>query len=146
MKKTKSRLFTGFGVVLLLILGFAIFMYFNFYTVVVSGISMYPTFKDKQRVLVSRAYWLVGPIKDKDVVIIRDDNPDGYIIKRVYRMGGETVDWANVPDSFALSGKDFQVPDGDIYVLGDNRLHSEDSRKFGPVDIGRVLGKVVIRP
>ncbi len=146
MRKSKKRIFTGFGVVLLFVLIFAIFFKVNFQTVVVSGLSMFPTFKDKQRVLVSRAYWLIGPIKDKDVVVIRDPNPDGYIIKRVYKMGGETVDWANIPENWSLTAGDFVVPSGNIFVLGDNKKVSEDSRKFGPVTVDRILGKVVVKP
>lgn len=146
MRKSKKTLFTGFGVALLLVLGFAIFFKMSFRTVVVSGISMEPTFKDKQRVLVSQAYWLIGAIKNKDVVLISDDNEDGYIIKRVYRMAGEVVDWANAPESWPVTSGEFVVPEGQVYVIGDNRPHSEDSRAFGPVDLSRVLGKVVIRP
>lgn len=106
---------------------------------------MLPTLKNNQRVLTSRAYWLVGRIKDKDIVVIRDDGPTGYIIKRVYRMAGEVVDWYNVPDYFDFRKGEFKVPAGYAYVLGDNREVSEDSRKFGPVKMSDIIGKVVIR-
>jgi signal peptidase I len=142
----RKRTVTGFTVLVLFMLAFAIFCYKNFKTVVVSGISMVPTFKDGQRVLVSHAYWLVGPIRRKDIVVLRDSGPTGYIIKRVYRMGGDKVDWENAPESHRLTDPPFVVPDGELYVLGDNRLRSEDSRKFGPVPLGDVLGKVVVRP
>lgn len=132
------------GVVLSLLLICALVFYFNFHRVVVSGHSMEPTFHTGEKVFVSRAYWLVGPIQDKDIVVVQDDNPDGYIIKRVYKMGGETVDWLNVPRSWSLRSGPYVVPKDEIYLLGDNREQSEDSRSFGPRKISTVLGKVLV--
>src|SRR5215469_4653934 len=94
---------TGIGLMLFLLLGCALLFYFNFHRVVVSGRSMEPTFHTGQRVWVSRAYWLVGPIRDKDIVVVSDPNPDGYIIKRVYKMGSEKVDWLNAPRGWSLA-------------------------------------------
>ncbi len=147
MRKSKKRAFTSFGATLLLILAFVIFFQRNFNAVIVSGPSMLPTFHTGQRVWASRAYWLVGDIRKKDIVVLRDPGAStGYIIKRVAFMPGETVDWYNAPRSWTLAQGPFKVPDGCIYVLGDNRAVSEDSRAFGPVELDRVLGKVVIRP
>jgi len=124
----------------------ALVFYFSFHRVVVSGHSMDPTFHTGQKVWVSRAYWLVGPIRDKDIVVVQDPNPDGFIIKRVYKMAGETVDWFNAPKSWQLSNGPYVVPPHNIYLLGDNREVSEDSRSFGPRDVSTILGKVVIWP
>ena len=146
MKKGRKRAFTGFGILLTFVLAFAIFFYFNFKTVQVSGVSMLPTLTDGRKVLVSKAYWLIGPIKKKDIVVIRDDNPSGFIIKRVHYMPGETVDWKWVPDGTKLSGGPYVVPNGQIYVMGDNKPQSDDSRHFGPVNLSDVLGKVVVWP
>jgi signal peptidase I len=146
MRKTKKRAITGFGVLLTLILVFAIFFYLNFKTVQVSGVSMLPTLKDGQRVLVSKAYWLVGPIHKGDIVVIRDETPTGFIIKRIHFMAGEKVDWKWVPDSWQLKDGPMVVPEGQIFVMGDNKPQSEDSRRFGPVPIADVLGKVVVWP
>src|SRR3984957_18213296 len=109
-QKTKKRKVTGFSMSLLAILLIAIVFFFNFKTVVVKGPSMQPTFHTGRRLLVSKAFWLVGPIQDKDVVVVTDPNPDGYIIKRVYKMGGETVDWFNVPKSWSLNDGPYVVP------------------------------------
>ena len=128
-----------------MLLAFAIYFHLTFTTVVVSGESMLPTLTNGQRVLTSRAYWLVGPIRDKDVVVIKDDGPTGYIIKRVYKMAGEIVDWYNVPDNVDFRDGEYKVPLGHVYVLGDNREVSEDSRRFGPVKVDDIIGKVVIR-
>ena len=144
MKKGKKRAVTGFGVFLVVMLIVAIVFYLNFQTIEVSGISMQPTLKDHQRVLVSKAYWLVGPIHDKDIVVLQDPHGPGHIIKRVCWMGGENVDWKWRPNSAPGPDAKYLVPDGSVYLLGDNRDFSEDSRKFGPVEMGKIIGKVVV--
>jgi signal peptidase I len=126
------------------VLALAVFARFNFYTVVVQGPSMEPTFYTGRRLLVSHAWWLVGPLRDNDIVVVTDPNPDGYIIKRVYKMEGEEVDFYNVPRSYNLSQGKYIVPPNCIYLLGDNRPKSDDSRSFGPVDRSKILGKVLI--
>ena len=142
MNKSKPVLITSFGFTLIGVLAVAIFMYFNFTTVVVSGNSMEPTFANRDRVLVTKAYWLVGGIKKKDIVVLRstDGSP---IIKRVYALSGESVDFYNVPDEWKLANGEYHVPENSVYVLGDNREVSEDSRKFGAVEESQIIGKVI---
>lgn len=140
--------FTGFGVALLFILAMAVVFYLNFKTVIVSGPSMEKTFKNGDRLLATRAYWLVGPIRKKDVIVIKSEDGRGYIIKRVCYMPGETVDLWNSPRSeiWSIANGPYVVPQDAYYVLGDNRAVSEDSRSFGPVKKDRVLGKIVMLP
>ena len=38
----------------------------------------------------------------------------------------------------------YKVPKGDLFVMGDNRCNSEDSRVFGPVPIDKVIGKAFL--
>jgi signal peptidase I len=144
MKKGKKRLITGFSVFLLFILAFAIFSYKHVKTVQVSGISMLPTLHDGDRVLVTSAYWLFGTPKTKDIVVIKDSGPTGYIIKRIQYTSGESVpaEWA--PDDWAVTKGPYKVPEGEFYVLGDNRPNSEDSRKFGAVEPSEIIGKVLV--
>lgn len=145
--RLRRRAFTGFGASMIGVLVFAVFFLLNFTTVVVSGPSMLPTFKSGRRLLASKAYWLVGPLKHDDIVVVREADPSagtGYFIKRVYRLAGETVDMVNIPRSWKLSQGEFRVPPGTVYVLGDNREVSSDSREFGPVDLSRIIGKVVV--
>lgn len=131
---------------MLVVLGLSLVFYFNFKTVQVSGVSMLPTLRNGRRVLVSKAYWLVGPLEYKDIVVLRDSGPTGYIIKRVAYMAGDKVDWKDTPDGHRLSSGPFVVPEGQVFVLGDNRPESEDSRRFGPVPVTDVLGKVLVWP
>jgi len=144
MRKGKKRAITGFGVFLTCTLIFAVFFYLNFTTIQVDGISMIPTLKDRQRVLVSRAYWFIGPIHDKDIIVLNDPGGPGHIIKRVMWMPGENVDPDWRPLNAPGPGFDYIVPEGKLYVLGDNRGKSEDSRIFGFVDMKKIIGKVVV--
>lgn len=146
MSRGTKRAFTGFGVVMLVVLAFVVVFFLNVKTIQVSGSSMLNTFKNGDRVFASKAYWMIGPIKKKDIVVIRDDGPTGYIIKRVAYMAGEAVDWKDKPESAPLDGTKFVVPAGHVFVLGDNRNESEDSRKFGPVAMSDILWKVVVWP
>lgn len=142
----RERAITGFGVLLLFVLAFSVFFFLNFKTVIVSGPSMMDALQNGDRLLSSRAYWLIGAIRVKDIVVIRNEDGKGYIIKRVYKMGGEKVPMDLMPEGHRFTDGEYVVPDGSIYVLGDNRPVSEDSRKFGAVPVNRVLGKIVVLP
>lgn len=142
--KNKRKAFTGFGAVLLFALGFAIFFRTYFQTIQVSGESMEPTLRNGQRVLVSHAYSLIGEIRKNDIVVLKGKNPGEFLIKRVHALGGQTVDWLNVPSLWRIDQGKYTVPEGDIYVIGDNYQVSEDSRKYGPFPMSDVIGKVVI--
>lgn len=89
------------------------------------------------------AYWLVGDVKVGDVVVLRDPER-GVYIKRVHAMPGDTVEPYLAPRrGWSLRQGDFVVPPGTIYVLGDNRPASEDSRDLGPIPREELLGKVL---
>lgn len=145
-KSKKQRIvLTGSTAFLLFVLAFVIFVKQNFSTIEVKGESMEPTFHSGDHVLVSRAWWLVGDIKANDIVVIKDPNAEGEnFIKRVYRVGGQTVDFFNMPIEWSLTEGEYVVPAGKFYVLGDNRPVSEDSRTWGPVGLANIVGKVVV--
>jgi len=106
---------------------------------------MEPTFNTGDHVLVSKAYWLVGDIMQNDIIVVRSRDKSGeYYIKRVYKTGGETVDFYNMPANWSITNGEFIVPERQYYVLGDNRPVSEDSRTWGPVQLNEVIGKVIV--
>jgi signal peptidase I len=144
-RSRKAVVYTGFGGFLLFLFVITVFFYYNFKTIEVQGDSMETTLREGQRLLISNAYWLVGPIKDNDIVVIK--NPyegNEVIIKRVYKVAGEVVGLANVPENWDITNGPYTVPKGTIFVLGDNRAVSQDSRHYGPFDIDDVVGKVVV--
>ncbi len=149
---TKSRrpmkkrfLVTGFTLFLVLVLLMAVFFYQNFKTVEVQGPSMEPTLYAGQRLLVSKAYWLVGKVKKSDVVVLRNPNDGEVLIKRVFAMGNEEVNEAKAPENwdYIRNGK-YVVPPDAVYVLGDNYAQSEDSRQLGPFPVDHIIGKVIV--
>lgn len=135
--------------------------------ITVDGSSMSPTYENGDRVLATS---LAGPADQGDVVILVNvlEEP---IIKRVVATEGQTVDFDEdmgelVVDGQPLTGETYHiangityvpdrpgevlefpqtVPEGCVFVLGDNRQNSKDSRfaEVGMVDCRNILGKVV---
>ena len=86
---------------------------------------------------------------------------DEAIVKRVIATGGQTVEIDYVADVVYVDGvaldepyiceadmkgsgcQIYEVPEGQVFVMGDNRNNSTDGRAIGPVDNGYVIGKVV---
>ena len=100
-----------------------------------------------------------------DIVVVPDPLGDGLIVKRVVAVGGDSIgfeDGVLVRNGLPVAEpytRDFLdgvyygpdvVPAGELYLLGDNRFDSEDSRNFGPVPatdvVGRVVGRLFPRP
>ncbi|MCL2486429.1 MAG: signal peptidase I [Oscillospiraceae bacterium] len=141
---------------------------FVFRVVSINGSSMVPTLHDKDRVIMTGKF-LYTP-KDGDVIIIAglaQEDSAKYskpLVKRVIATEGQTVDFtadghvildgAVLEESFDLinnTGDAFDypltVPAGNVFVLGDNRNNSMDSRvkSIGLVTTNHILGKVRLR-
>lgn len=80
-------------------------------------------------------------------------------IKRVIALPGETVEGKDghifvdnrrlvEPYISADAGPGFapqKIPEGDVWVMGDNRGRSSDSRSFGPIDKDKIVGRAILR-
>lgn len=145
----------------------AVVFTFCFRVITVSGTSMVPNYQDGDRILVVNS--LSAPRQGEVVVIVNVlDEP---IIKRVIATEGQTVDFDYTAKTVLVNGQPVDetafglengiteypytsfelmefpqtVPEGCIFVLGDNRAVSEDSRYkiIGMVDRRDILGKAV---
>jgi signal peptidase I len=94
-----------------------------------------------------------------DVIVLRYSDEGWLLPKRVIGLPGERVDIADgkifidglelvesYVDQSARAGQvaSVSLSERQVYVLGDNRNHSSDSRNFGPVSLGDIVGKVVV--
>jgi signal peptidase I len=123
----------------------------------VEGQSMEPNLHTDQRLVVEKvSYRFHGPQRFDIVVLKLPSQGDELLIKRVVGLPGETVEMRDgrvyingepldepFVDVDTRPGRkgEVAVPPLHIYVLGDNRNHSNDSRSFGPVPIENVVGR-----
>lgn len=126
----------------------------------VNGPSMEPTLWTGERLFVSKLSYRFGTPQRGDVVMFKYPlNPSKDYVKRIIAIGGDTIEmrmgrvYINgqlVAEPFVqfpgLSNySPYVVPEGKIFLMGDNRTNSEDSRRFGAVDLSLVRGKAVFR-
>lgn len=134
----------------------------------VDGPSMNETLHDRDTLVVSKLFYTP---KQNDIVVFQspDSGIAGGIVKRVIATAGQTVDidfdnwvvtvdgvaldepYVNFEEGYAMRNYDVEfpitVPEGQIFVMGDNRNHSNDSRgsQIGCVDTRFVFGHVLFR-
>lgn len=124
----------------------------------VDGQSMEPSFHSGNFVIVNRLAYRFGDYHRGDVIVFPSPNSDGEdLIKRVIGLPGERIRISNgqvfVNDRLLSEPYILSAPSGDrreitlsqnsLYVMGDNRNNSSDSRTWGPLDIEKVLGKAI---
>ncbi|WP_066056601.1 signal peptidase I [Robertmurraya korlensis] len=142
---------------------------FLFSPAIVYGESMLPTFQEHDRLLLSK----VSEIQRFDLVVFNAPDSDERYIKRVIGLPGDIVEVKD--DTLYINGKQIEepyledikkdllfdkltgdftleeltgeavVPEGTLFVMGDNRLHSKDSRFFGPIPISSLIGEVKLQ-
>ena len=123
---------------------------------VVHGPSMQPNLHYDQRVMVEKVtYRLMHGPRRGDVVVIDVPGEDEPLIKRVVALPGETVEvrggrvfvdgqLQEEPWTTRQGGPDYRptvMPPLHVFVLGDNRGSSRDSRSFGPVSVDQIVGR-----
>lgn len=111
------------------------FCLFRFVLIIgyVPSASMEPTLKEKSYILGLRIH---GDLEVGDIIIF--EHNDTTMVKRIAAVGGETIE---------VDGKTYNVPEGTVFVLGDNAENSFDSRYWeNPfVDENKIIAKVLKR-
>jgi signal peptidase I len=131
----------------------------------IPSLSMFSTLDEGDRVLVNKLSYHLGDVDRGDVIVFErpehvTDTTIKDLIKRVVALPGETV--AGHDGGVYINGKrlketyldkgtvtsDFpatEIGRGQLWVMGDNRGNSEDSRVFGPIDDDLVVGRAFVR-
>lgn len=124
----------------------------------VSGLSMAPHIASGEIVVINTMAYRVGAPARGDIIAFHHDGPTPEIfIKRVIGLPGDRIaidrgtvivngtplvePYVRFPDE--RSFREVTVPQGSLYVLGDNRADSDDSRFWGFVPENQVLGKAL---
>lgn len=124
----------------------------------VDGFSMNPTLQDGEYILINKlAYKLGEPMRGDIVVFVFPMNPEEDLIKRIIGLPGDTVSiqdgalsingvaidepYINAPPAYSGT---WQVSEGELFVLGDNRNDSRDSHQWGLLPVENVIGRAVL--
>ncbi|OGG24583.1 signal peptidase I [Candidatus Gottesmanbacteria bacterium RIFCSPLOWO2_01_FULL_43_11b] len=133
----------------------------------IKGASMEPSFINGEYILTNKILYKIKDPKRGEVVIFKSPgNPEIDYIKRIIGLPGDTVMLRNdtmyvndseveepylSPDitifggSYLTEDQEIVVPEGEYFVMGDNRPHSADSREFGTVPKEDFIGKAFLR-
>jgi len=123
----------------------------------VDGFSMQPTLQNGEFVIVNKlAYKLGSPQRGDVIVFLYPRDPKQEYIKRIIGLPGDNVKVSNgkvivngqtLNEPYIASPPryqtDWNVPQGKLFVLGDNRNNSSDSHDWGPVPLDYVIGKAL---
>ena len=146
---------------------FAVVYLFLFQPHQVDGRSMEPNFHDKEYILTDKISYRFGEPKRSDVVVFHSPQDERIdFIKRIIGVPGDSLqikggylyingtkieeNYINDPGQvaqgrFLKEGAKVDVPAGQFFVMGDNRLHSSDSREWGFVTRDEIVGRAFFR-
>lgn len=125
----------------------------------VDGFSMNPTLQDGEYVLVSKVSYKLGDPQRGDIIVFEFPGslPTQDLIKRIIGLPGDVIEvrqktvYINgqvLSEPYIAAAPNYsgtwQVPEGFLFVLGDNRNDSSDSHSWGMLPIGNVIGKAIL--
>ncbi|MFB6466619.1 signal peptidase I [Cytobacillus sp. Hz8] len=167
MAKQKNELWEWVKALIIAVVLAAVIRYFLFAPIVVDGESMMPTLQDKDRMIVNKFSYKIGEPNRFDIIVFHAPENKDYI-KRVIGLPGDRIEYKN--DTLYINGKKYDepyldkykkelvdgpltepftleeiigqstVPKGHLFVMGDNRRYSKDSRHIGTIPLEKVLG------
>jgi signal peptidase I len=171
MIKKKNELWEWTKALLIAVVLAAVIRYFLFAPIVVDGLSMMPTLQHQDRMIVNKLSYNIGEPKRFDIIVFHAPEQKDYI-KRVIGLPGDRIEYKN--DTLYVNGKAFEepyldeykkkvegpltdpftleetpagvetVPEGELFVMGDNRRFSKDSRHIGTISLDKIIGKTSI--
>jgi len=166
MRQTLSFFWEVIKIVLLALLIVLPIRYFVFQPFIVKGISMESNFHNNDYLIVDEFSKHFGDLKRGDVIVFHyPENPSQRFIKRVIGLPEEKVildenkieitnkfgetkildESSYLPEHYFEGNMQVTLKDNQYFVLGDNRLHSYDSRRWGILPAKNIIGRVVLR-
>lgn len=165
-KETRARVefFEWIEALVMAFITVVLLLVFAFRVAGVEGTSMEPTLHSGDRIIISDLFFT--PKRGDIVVVTKPNRENKNLVKRIVALGGETISLAphgegvyidgallSEPYLMDLAGEvqdlklPLTVPPGHVFVMGDNRYSSKDSRSasIGTVDERYLLGRFVIR-
>jgi len=104
---------------------------------------MEPTIMDGDLVFAERMSITRGKFARGEVVCIKSPlNPRVNLCKRIAYIEHDPL---HTDSTFQFSMRGHRIQSGHCFILGDNAYHSTDSRHFGPIPLGLVTDRVVLR-
>jgi len=159
--KSKTGSFLSFikETVFIVIAAFLISLVIRFFVIeafIIQQHSMDPTLFEGERVLVSKLVYRFSPVEYGDIIILKSPMRSADYVKRVIATEGETIeikdgdlfiDGKQVDEPYVKSVDvsnygPVKIPYDKVFVAGDNRPNSLDSRIFGPISEDDIIGKV----
>ena len=154
----RARLARAASVLLLLVVVLAVVVSEPF---TVRSSSMTPTLRTGDQIIAEKLTPRFRRLERGDIIVFTAPATSALMVKRVVALAGDRVGLADgrlvvngrhVPEAYvdlaSVDGVYFGpevVPPGSVFVMGDDRAGSVDSRDFGPVPRDRVLGRVLGR-
>lgn len=160
-----------FELFLILVISLAIVLPVRFFLIqpfFVKGSSMEPNFEDGEYLIVNEIVYRLGQPERGEVIVFKwPSDPRQYYIKRIVGLPGEKIEIKDGlvkiynkknPQGFLLDESSYLSPtqrtpgeyettlgQDDYLVLGDNRVASFDSRRWGPLSEEYIIGKAWLR-
>ncbi len=163
VKKSRTFRSTVIEIVAIVVAAFVLAMLVQAFLIkpfTIHQVSMEPTLDEGDRILLNRVVYHFREPKSGDVVVFHSPvNKDEDLVKRVVAVAGDEVaindgslyvNGVAQPEPYLLE-QDFQgeyqpivVPSGYVFVMGDNRNNSGDSRLFGPIEVDSIIGEAFV--
>jgi len=167
-KKEKNELWEWIKALLIAFVIAVVIRYVLFTPIVVDGESMMPTLNDGDRMIVNKIGYKIGGPDRFDIVVFHAPEGKDYI-KRVIGLPGDTIEYKDdqlyingkaydepyldkykseltegtLTQDFTLQELDPSldvIPEGYVFVMGDNRRYSKDSRHIGIISEDKIIG------
>ena len=160
VEKQKGNVILEYIKVIVITLLITYFILFFIQISRVQGSSMEPTYNEGNIVIVEKIFYKMGSPSNNDIIVVNADLANRHYIKRVVGVSGdhleikdgklyrndELVEEDYIKEPMLQTDMVIDIPEGKVFVMGDNRNNSSDSRQLGYYDIkDDIVGKVILK-